>query len=162
MLGRRILDPDLVEAATTEAEGLGWLPFETRFHREKIVCHVRGRHVESRLPVAGYEIHMGSTQSPAAMRPVVQITRRSGAPTDDQDGMQSEDGGVWGTYLHGLFHEAAFRRWWLNRLRARRQLPPLSISRETSPEAAFDHLASVVRSHLNVNAIYELMGLHAR
>ncbi|MBI4354400.1 MAG: cobyric acid synthase [Candidatus Omnitrophica bacterium] len=157
MLGQRLLDPDRIEAARTEAEGLGWLPFETRFHREKTVCHVLGHHVESGLPVSGYEIHMGRLQSPSARRPVVQITQRSQQPTDDHDGMQSEDGGVWGTYLHGLFDEAAFRRWWLNRLRARRHLPPLSVSAVAPPEAAFDQWASVVRSHLNMNAIYEFI-----
>ncbi len=157
MLGRRILDPDLVEATTTEVEGLGWLPLDTRFHQEKAVCHVHGRHVDSGLPVVGYEIHMGRGEPPMVSRPVVQVTQRSNQPTQDEDGLRSEDGRVWGTYLHGIFDAPEFRRWWLNRLRARRHLPPLSASANASPEAAFDRLASVVRSHLNMNAIYEFM-----
>ncbi len=157
MLGRRILDPDFVEATTTEAEGLGWLPFDTRFHQEKAVCHVHGRHVDSGLLVVGYEIHMGRLQHPSVTRPVVQVTRRSGQPTDDQDGMRSEDGRVWGTYLHGIFDAPEFRRWWLNRLRERRGLQPLRLSHEALPETVYDRLAEVVRTHLNMKAIYKLL-----
>ena len=90
-------------------------------------------------------------------RPVVQITQRSNHPAQDEDGLRSEDGRVWGTYLHGIFDAPEFRRWWLNRLRQRRGLPPLLASNESLPETAYDRLADVVRTHLNMKAIYELL-----
>ncbi len=157
MLGRRLLDPDLVEATTAEVEGLGWLPLDTRFHREKAVCHVRGIHVDSGLPVSGYEIHMGWTEELMAKRPVVRVTRRAGQPVQHEDGMCSEDGRVWGTYLHGIFDAPVFRRWWLNRLRQRGGLPLLPTSNEGQSDTAYDRLADVVRSHLNMTAVYELV-----
>ena len=159
MLGRRLLDPDLLEATTAEVEGLGWLPLDTRFHREKAVCHVRGIHVDSGLPVVGYEIHMGRGEPPRVRRPVVHITQRSNQPAHDEDGLRSEDGRVWGTYLHGLFETPAFRRWWLNRLRQRRGLPPLPPSNEAQSALAYDRLAAVVREHLNLKALYQVIGL---
>jgi len=36
---------------------------------------------------------------------------------------------VRGTYIHGLFDRAGFRRAWLNRIRLRRGLPPVDIER---------------------------------
>lgn len=160
MLGRRLLDPDRVEATTPEMEGFGWLPLDTVFHREKAVCQVEGRHLESGLPVVGYEIHMGRLRRSPVIRPVVQVTQRSGQPTQDEDGACSEDGRVWGTYLHGIFEAPAFRRWWLNRLRARRRLPPLPASQGGAAEAGYDRLAVAVRTHLKMKAIYEWIGLH--
>ena len=39
----------------------------------------------------------------------------------------SSDGLVWGTYIHGVFDQPGFRRVWLNRVRGRKNLPPLDV-----------------------------------
>ena len=81
------------------------------------------------------------------------LTDQEGRPV----GFGSHDR-AWGTYLHGLFDADAFRRWWLNSLRARKGLAPLESSC-LGLEQSLDRLADAVRSSLNMGAVYALLGL---
>ncbi len=68
MMGLRLLDPLGVETDRTRTEGLGLLPLETAFEKEKRTVRVRGTVVAGEAeaigqPVEGYEIHMGVTSS---------------------------------------------------------------------------------------------------
>ena len=84
------------------------------------------------------------------------VVREDGAVV----GVRSEDGLLWGTYLHGIFDADEFRRWFIDRLRTRRAWP---LWERCSPlmiwSLPFDRLAEVVRRCLNMEAIYRLMGL---
>jgi adenosylcobyric acid synthase len=59
------------------------------------------------------------------------------------------DGMVWGTYVHGVFDHSTFRRAWLNRIRARKNLAviPVSVSESVTNRVDLeidrraDHLA---------------------
>lgn len=64
-----------------------------------------------------------------------------------------------GTYLHGLFHNDAFRRGWLNRLREAKGLAPLPVELNFAAqrEAAFDRLADRARTHLDMERIYRML-----
>jgi cobyric acid synthase CobQ/L-threonine-O-3-phosphate decarboxylase len=133
--------------------GLGLLPVTTTLAREKTLKCVKGKHVESGLPVKGYEIHHGRTAGagnhPAFFREDGEII-----------GVQSPDGRTWGTYLHGVFDDDAFRRWFIDGLRRRRSLAPLGkILAVYDLEPAFDRLAEIVRCSLDMEKIYRLMGL---
>ena len=67
---------------------------------------------------------------------------------------------VWGTYLHGVFDADEFRRWFVDRLRVRRGLPPVgSVVGRYDIEPALDRLAQVVRESLRMDDIYRIMGL---
>ena len=164
MLGERIRDPDGVESPEAEVTGLGLLPVETTFAREKRTCQVVGRVLAGRgllgaaagQTVAGYEIHVGETASRAA--PGLRIERRLDAPADDLDGAVSADGLVAGTYLHGLFANTGFRRAILAWL-ASRKGQTLSFGEVATREAAYDRLAEVVRSSLDIRRIVEICGL---
>jgi adenosylcobyric acid synthase len=84
------------------------------------------------------------------------VAREDGAVV----GVRSEDGLLWGTYLHGMFDADEFRRWFIDRLRTRRGLAPVGkLLAAYDLEPAFDRLADVVRRCLNMDAIYRLMGL---
>ncbi len=80
---------------------------------------------------------------------------------DGQDvGLGDADGRVWGTYLHGVFDSDEFRRWFIDRLRVHRGLPPLGkVSARYDIEPALDRLADVVRKSLNMKEIYRLLGM---
>jgi len=130
MLGRRIVDPDHVESASEAQSGLGLLPVETIFAREKETCQVQAAVKKSpgwMKPLAGqtligYEIHMGRTPSASAW---LEIHARNGRTVSVADGAASADGRIWGCYLHGLFANDSFRRAWLNSLASRGREPPV-------------------------------------
>lgn len=71
-------------------------------------------------------------------------------------------GQIWGTYLHGLFDNDLFRRAWLNGIRMTKGLPAVSVSfnaRERKQQE-FDRVANIVREHLDMNRIYEIIGMN--
>jgi adenosylcobyric acid synthase len=111
MLGRSVADPDGIEGSTATVGGLGLLDVETVMQAEKTVRNVAARSAIFDVALQGYEIHLGRTDGPDCMRPSVFIDGRA-------DGAVSPDGRVFGTYLHGLFANDAFRRLYLARLGA--------------------------------------------
>ena len=75
-------------------------------------------------------------------------------------GAATPNGLIWGSYLHGIFDADHFRRWFIDRLRRRRGLPPMG--RVVAPydlEPAFTRLAATVRECLDMKQIYRLLGL---
>ncbi|MCL4426501.1 MAG: cobyric acid synthase [Firmicutes bacterium] len=170
MLGKRLLDPDQAESDRGDLDGMGLLETETVFARDKVVNQVAGEfplnHFAARpeeVPVAGYEIHMGHTRLLGETRPLLRLTRRGGQRVKEWDGAISPDGMVFGTYLHGIFANDLFRRSFINALRVRKGLAPLTLDgMETdylNRERAFDRLAQVVRRALHMEIIYASLGL---
>jgi adenosylcobyric acid synthase len=167
MLGQTIVDPAHLESTDEAIDGLGFLDCHTVFQPVKETARVAGIHVESGAAVEGYEIHMGCTQGNPGPRPLFKIDRRHGMAAEGYDGVASPDGQVWGTYLHGLFDNDGFRRWWLERLFQRRwplhggpALAKVSLSHPTSRENhrdRFDALAAAVRNAIHVEQLYRIL-----
>jgi adenosylcobyric acid synthase len=149
MLGTRILDPGNVEASEAATEGLGFLQVVTEFVTRKQTVRVSGVSLRSGVEIAGYEIHMGQTNQTEGSRPLFQVREEQGNLVDRHEGCISNDGLVWGTYIHGLFDSSAFRREFLNQLRVRRGWQPTTAQNATSREAALDSLAVLVSDHLD-------------
>jgi cobyric acid synthase CobQ len=153
MLGEKIADPHRLESDRPELAGLGLLPVATTLAREKTLTRVGATHLPSGLPLAGYEIHHGRSETGRAQA----LVRR-----DDGEviGAASADGRIWGTYLHGVFDADEFRRWFVDRLRVRKRLPAVGkVCARYDLEPAFDRLADVVRRSVRMGDIYRLMGL---
>jgi cobyric acid synthase len=146
----------LAPAATPGGEdwrGLGLLAVQTVLAAEKTLLRTTACHAASGLEVTGYEIHHGQTD---VGRCVPAFRRSDGQVL----GAASPDGRVWGTYLHGVFDCDAFRRWFIDRLRVRRGLPPIGrVVGLYDIEPALDRLAEAVRRALPVERIYRMMGL---
>jgi adenosylcobyric acid synthase len=157
MLGKELLDPEGVESEVLRAEGLGLLHLTTCFERAKKTVQVRALHIESRREIAGYEIHMGRTNGPSAARPAFQILKEMGKPTERFDGAKSEDGLVWGTYLHGVFDTPLFRRDFLDALRKRRGWPPLDPRKSGSFAEPSDSLAGLIRKYVDLEALDRIL-----
>ena len=166
MLGRQVRDPDHVEASVDAAEGLGFLPGVTTFQTNKVVAHVRGVHVESGLPISGYEIHMGRMAVEPGASAVLKMTHRGAQSIEADDGLSSGDGLVWGVHVHGIFDEDRFRAWWLQRLRRRKHVSARRGDADPvdRPSAAdrYDRLADAVRPHLAMEEIYAMLSLSQR
>ncbi|WP_439856508.1 cobyric acid synthase [Pseudomonas yamanorum] len=101
MLGEQVHDPLGLEGPCGSSAGLGLLAFSTTLEEEKQLRNVRGRLLLEDAEVSGYEIHAGVTSGAGLVRAAVQL--------DDgrRDGAQSEDGQIFGTYLHGVFEAPA-------------------------------------------------------
>jgi len=166
MLGREICDPEGLEGrgpGATEA-GLNLLPLRTVFGTGKVL---RQRHSLALWPeplnangaplaIEGFELHRGrsillqasedATCQPLCADPDLGWVQRHG----------QHGGLVAGTYLHGVFESGPWRRRWLNLLRQRRRLPPLS---EQQPhhsrqrEALLDRLADAFEHHVNLDPL---------
>ena len=153
MMGLEILDPQGIESASGRAEGLGLLAVSTRLEPEKTLKRTAGVHVESGIPVNGYEIHHGVTKG-EGIHPAV---------TGDDGGLlgvMSPDGRHWGSYLHGIFHNGRFRRWFIDRLRTEKGEEPLGLQGAVyDVDQALDRLADGVRNSMDVDAVYKLMGI---
>ena len=108
------------------------------------------------LSLSGYEIHMGQTSGMETMAPF-RIDERSRKACQDFDGCLSSDGNVLGTYLHGLFHNEAFRRSILCDLAARKGVAFQATGKVLSKEEQYDRLADWVRNSLDMELIYRLI-----
>ncbi|MBL8968448.1 MAG: cobyric acid synthase [Spirochaetaceae bacterium] len=181
ILGRRIEDPEGVEGPPRSEPGLGLLPVETVFRREKSVRQASGAVLPggpgffaaaAGLPVAGYEIHAGETRFAAA-------ATHDAAPADGPepapgeafglfgladaapaDGASSLGGRVWGSYLHGVFDLPDFRRAWLASLGADPSGAGLSL--EAARDAALDRLADAFEASIDLDQLSAIIGIAQR
>ena len=118
MLGESIVDLAGVErsddAAALETTGLGLLPLETVFAKDKTVRRTTVSFGElhgawqalSNVTVTGYEIHHGVTQS---ITQTAQREVKQNVACEPIAGLawQSQQGNVLGIYLHGMFEDSA-------------------------------------------------------
>ncbi|HEY3918567.1 MAG TPA: cobyric acid synthase [Stellaceae bacterium] len=155
MLGRRVRDPEGIEGAAGEAEGLGLLDIETVITREKLLTEARGNEIASDAPVAGYEMHMGRSRGVDAERPMLRLA--GNGKGGRADGAVSRNRRVMGCHLHGLFTSDAFRRAFLARLGA---APDPALIDEQRVEMALDALARHLELHVDLDALLKIA--HAR
>ena len=69
-------------------------------------------------------------------------------------------GEIIGTYIHGVFDNDDFRRQVLNELRAVKGLTklPVQINIKMQKERAYNNLAEVVRTNLDMEKLTKIMG----
>jgi len=152
ILGETIEDPKGVEYGGAVA-GLGLLSVNTTLEEDKVQLEKTGvigslsgdlREL-SGCSVAGYEIHMGRTDS---------------AGTGGETGILREEGNVYGTYLHGIFDDPdvipALRRS-LARERGIEIEKLKEVDYEAFKENEYDRLAKLLRENLDMKLIYEIL-----
>ena len=141
---------------------MGLLPVETTFTEQKTRTRVSGAfgnlsgafRTLSRLPFAGYEIHMGETETGA---PIAKITDAvTGAAKTDG----CQNGNVCGTYVHGVFDGDAVAGTLVRALAERKGVDPAllgKVSGEAHKQRQYDLLADTIRSDMDMNAIYRIL-----
>jgi adenosylcobyric acid synthase len=163
MMGDCIKDPLGVESSMKQAEGLGLINASTVLKGDKrtfqVTAELKGMYAGEGISLRGYEIHMGETG--AQRRPFATVTERNSEPVSIQDGYVSEDGRLWGTYIHGVFDNDRFRQRLLNGLREKKGLPARTSTRGFSSlkEDAISKLAGVVREGLDMDRLYNIIGI---
>jgi adenosylcobyric acid synthase len=167
MLGRTIKDPAAVESRFGSIEGLGLLNMETIFSKKKATYQVEAeemsRNGEDQSPetLRGYEIHMGRTKLMSG-NPLFKISKKSGKRYSHFDGAVSQDGKVWGTYIHGIFDNDGFRRRFIGKI-TKGAMPSSegqsTFAYGTYKEGQFDALADLITESLDMNYIRKLVDL---
>ena len=149
MLGRRISDPDRVEAVgTTEIHGLGLLDMDTVFRGEKVQTQVAGTFDGvtgllsglNGMDYTGYEIHMGCSQE---KKPPLQ--GRSN---------------VYGSYIHGVFDAPGVSDGILKALCAKKGLDLSALGTfdlQEYKERQYNMLADAVRGGLDMELVYRVI-----
>lgn len=167
MLGEMLYDPHHTESQLDSMEGLGLLPIHTTFEPNKVTHQVQAVAMKpgflgitpGQEVLSGYEIHMGRTNFLTKVQSAFTLIKRSEQTVSLTDGVIRSDGQVMGTYLHGIFDNDTFRRQVLDALRVKKGLEPLGkiMNRSQAKEAAYDRLAQIVRSSLDMTLIEKLM-----
>lgn len=153
MLGRRILDPDQVEAAhVSEIAGMGLLNMETVFRGEKVQMQVRGvfEAVSGMLSALngmnyeGYEIHMG----------------RSGEELPPLNNNKN----VYGSYIHGIFDAPRISDAILKAVCIQKRMEfcgTTSDDPRAYKEQQYDKLADAVRNSVDMDYVYKVLNREA-
>jgi adenosylcobyric acid synthase len=165
MLGRDIQDPEGLEGGGATQAGLNLLPLRTVYSPSKVLRQRRALALwpeppdanAAPLTIEGFELHRG--RSTLLQRGPDEAPCQPLGADPDLGWIQphgSRGGLVAGTYLHGVFESGPWRRRWLNQLRRRRHLPPLS---EQQPhhsrqrEALLERLADAFEAHVNLEPL---------
>lgn len=171
MLGEQLSNPEHLEGSTEKLRGMGLLPADTVFTAEKSRTRVSA--VVENGPFAGtmldgYEIHMGVSQVHG--EPFCRIREDlTKGYAGSEDAPERYDGccrgNVFGTYLHGLFDTGELAEkliLWLARnkgLETESMTGLKVLSHEDYVQKQYDILADEVRSSIDMNSVYRIIGL---
>ncbi len=164
MLGEKLHDPDSLEYGGSHL-GMGLLACETTFEAEKTRTRVSGTSAAitgffeklSGTDFEGYEIHMGKTR---AIRESSGQTGVFHLDNGTQDG--SVDSYVLGSYVHGIFDTGSFAKTVVEILLERKGVSfdeDTSISIEEYKNTQYDILANGMRATIDMEEIYQIMGM---
>ncbi len=162
MLGKKVIDPYNIESEIKESEGLGLLDIVTVLEKEKVTTQTLIKLENTPYLLRGYEIHMGRTESIGKNAiPFSRVVKRGEIEYNEIDGYMSLDGRVWGTYLHGIFDNEDFLEGFISSIYKRKgiekkvKIEPLRDIKATK----YDKLAMAVRNALDMDTIYDIMGI---
>ncbi|OVE73757.1 cobyric acid synthase CobQ [bacterium B17] len=164
MLGARISDPTGVEGMPGEEIGLNLLPVTTVLEQKKELAQVEGVTTKeypfgkSGIKFKGYEIHSGRTTANTKVDVPLSIRLRLPNEVKEKAGAVSENGLVFGCYIHGLFDEQEFTQQLLDWLCKRKDLEQLDAGQASAslPED-FDHIADVLMNNVSMTKVMEMM-----
>jgi adenosylcobyric acid synthase len=115
---------------------------------------------ECKDEVYGYEIHMGICSYGQKSEALFCINDKNGEVMSYKDGAVNKGGNVLGTYIHGIFDSVFFREYIVNLLREKKGVSfKKSKDYESLREKELDKLADIVRSSIDIESIYNAMGM---
>lgn len=169
MLGMVIEDEHGIESDRKAINGIGLLNCVTHISPSKVTMQVEAEvsgHGEILGPIAGslvkgYEIHMGTTTADEGVPEAFRIKKRGKAIENARDGCVSDDGKVFGTYIHGLFDNGQLRKSLLDYLKSKKGLKEDSVGfdYDVYRQAQLDYLAEVVSNSLDIDYILKMLGV---
>ncbi|MFH1245079.1 MAG: cobyric acid synthase [Candidatus Omnitrophota bacterium] len=157
MLGEAVYDGSHLESRHAGIKGLGILPVITQLRQEKILSQVQAKDLSSDTAVSGYEIHHGRSRVTRALQPVFEITRFKNERAKRTDGVMLENQRCWGTYIHGIFDNDAFRRNFLNKLRTNKGWALLEKGAVYDVDEEIEKISLLVRQNLDMDLLYKIL-----
>lgn len=152
MMGELVADPLGIEGPPHDDRGLGFFPIQTILGRYKTTRQVVGKGMEGPWKdqmISGYEQHMGETvildMDDSPYRPLLAIE-------DHTDGLMTSSAQIWGTYLHGVFHNAQFRHTIIN------QLGGQGVLTDSPFDVVINQWKEVIAQHVDLSALLRLVG----
>ena len=141
-----------IEGVAGSSQALGLLDLETTMIRQKTLTRVTGTMQlpgQDPVPVTGDEIHAGVTTGAALEKPLIQLDQQV-------DGVMSDDGQIFATYLHGVFEQpdacTAILTW--------AGLQDASgIDYHLLREEGINRMADAIEEHLDMSKIFALCTL---
>ncbi len=158
MMGKMLADPEGLEGHEGRYKGLGLIPLKSVITGQKITRQrqASSNFPQSGLPISGYEIHQG--RSHLAEDEAAEGVTFHPMYDDRNLGVVDSTQALWGTYLHGVFDNGAWRRSWLNRLRQQRglkSLPTGVANYREQREVMLDNLADIVEAYLDLSSVMQ-------
>ena len=167
MLGRSIYDPHEMESSLKSIDGLGLLDVETTMENEKTTTQTRGEIIASPFEmthrdVVGYEIHMGVTKAVGENVSAFMRIKSNDGNEMHEDGAINNQKNVMGTYLHGIFDNDIFRTALIRALKEQKHNNEhlesnTIVSYESEKEKSYQRLAEVVRAHMDMPLLYDIL-----
>ncbi|MDO5156696.1 MAG: cobyric acid synthase [Eubacteriales bacterium] len=176
MLGKKLCDPIGVEHEGDNASreligqqekkiyrGMGFLNMDTVIQEEKLRRQVKGhfQHVCGVLECLsgkeyeGYELHMGKTTGQQVQS---LLTVEQDKTTYSYDGAQTNH--IYGTYVHGIFDKGNIANEIVAALASKKGIDWTAKGNsdyKTFKETQYDKLADIVRAHMDMEAVYEML-----
>lgn len=166
MLGETLKDPDHVEAGG-QLNGMSLLPMQTVFEKQKTRTQVLGKFENvtgvlsdlSGIPLEGYEIHMGTTfwlTQGEVLTSIQDSTKET--CKEKMDGACINN--IYGTYVHGVFDQEKVAEIIVKSLGKAKGIDVSSITTmdyHAYKETQYDLLASSLREHMDLKAIYKII-----
>ena len=167
MLGNEIADPDGVEEGGV-IRGMELLPMRTVLEKEKVRTQVNGRFSKiagrlkelSGMELSGYEIHMGKSF------PDESNFERLCKIKDYETGEEKEDGffagNIYGSYVHGIFDKGTIAATIVKELAKHKGIDweeKEQFDYAKFKEEQYDLLAKTMREHMDMEALYRIIGL---
>lgn len=128
MLGAKVIDIRGNEQMPSKCDGLSFFNIVTRLMPSKVTSKVeflplkntstKNDDCESYV-LSGYEMHLGRTKYLKGSQPLFKIIKRDSKEVEIFDGAVNKEGNIFGTYIHGIFDNTAFRKNLLYRLEMR-------------------------------------------
>ena len=158
MLGRNISDPFDTEGGKSDI-GLNLLAVDTVMEKEKVRTLFEGSITGTGddlkslngCSVSGYEIHTGKT-----------------VPYEDMSEFTSDSTGycrrnIYGTYIHGIFDSKEIFTGIIDALAKKKGISvdlDKAMDQAAFRETQYDRLAEILRENLDMDMIYDILGLH--
>ncbi len=148
IMGLEVNDPDGVEGKIASLPGLGLLPVRTTLTGSKTTRRVDLTFAGGGDMCHGYEIHMGQTHRDPGAEPlcVLQDGQEDGCRVSDR---------VMGSYIHGILDNREVIDALLAPYAGGEATPALDY--EAYKEEQYDALAAMLREHIDIDRIYEIM-----